>query len=275
MKVYWTKNLTYDKKDLVTDFCEKYNLTKEWRKGTDNNKGHYNLLDLDEKKETAKNIQTLCSTEKIKTTNRSNNTAAMSKFKNDIYNLYQEGASFDNIIELIDGFIEDAEEKWHGKIDKSVALAHIEKERNKTNSYWCKYIEEGRNIFTGNGRVLLVGAYEDINARSKRLIEIAKFLEGIIDKDCLIYDDKGTIYFYTFNQEKANLVRATQYFKKPLLKLLKEEHSDYDEIFSFNKDDFTKILSNMKHDEGGGFIEISEGDNIAISFLRNIKCLNI
>ena len=270
MKVYWTKKLTYDKKELIDDFCEKHNIQMEWQKGTDGNKGYYKLIDLDEREETAQLIQSFYGEEKIKTTKRSNHTAAMSSIKNSLYYLSQEGLIFEEMIELVDEYIRDAEKKWHIKIDKSVVLTYIKKQQEKTNIYREKHIERGKQIFSGNGKALLVGAYKDITTRSKRLIQVAQFLEGIIDEDYLIYDHKGLFYFCTFNDEETNLLSAIKYFKRPLLQILGELHFDHDEIFSSNKDDFTKSLSMMRDNDGGGFIDLSNEDEIVMSFLRNI-----
>ncbi len=269
MKVYWTKELTRNKRNLIEDFCRKHDLIKEWKKGTENNQEYYNLIDLDEKEETEQNILNFCTEINIKITKRSNDTAAMTQFKNYTYGVHQNGASFENIIEKMDDFIHDAEVRWHGKIDKDVALAHIKREEDKENSYWSKHITEGKDIFRGNGSVLLVGAYIDLTSRCERLIKLAKFLEGLIDQDCLIYNYKGGFFFSTFDEEKTNLIAVIRYFKKPLLKLLNEEDFHHDNIFSFDKNDFTEKLSNMRHKKGGGFKDLSDRDEIVLSFLRS------
>ncbi len=269
MKVYWTKELTYDTKRLLEDFCKKHDLIKEWRKGTDNNQGHYNLIDLNEKEETEQHILNFCTAKKIKITNRSNDTAAMTQFKNQVYSISQEGASFENIIELIDDIINESEKKWCGKIDKDNALAYIKKQENKENTYLDKHIARGKEIFSGDGKVLLIGAYADLNNHSERLLKVVKFLEGFIDQDCLIYEHKSSFYFCTFDDEKTNLSAVVKYFKKQLLQLLNEEYFDYDEIFSFNKNDFTEALSKMRHENGGGFKDLSDKDEVVLSFLRS------
>ena len=269
MNVYWTKELTYKKIHLIENFCKKHDLIKEWKKGTDNNKGHYNLIDLHEQVDIEQKILDFCKAKKIKITKRSNHTAAMREFKNYVYITHQNGASYKNIIKTMEYVICKAEREWCTTINRDVALKYIDSEEKKENNYWYKHTAKGKDIFKGKGSVLLVGAYEDIATRSERLIKVAKFLEGFIDQDCLIYDHKGSFFFCTFDDEQTNLISVVKYFKKPLLKLLEEEAFDYEDIFSFDKDDFTQVLSAIRHENGGGFKDLSGGDEIALSFLRS------
>jgi len=257
MKVYWTKSLKYDSINIIDDFCKKNNLIKEWQKQP---KSHYVLIDTLDRDEIKQLVFNLVG-EDTRVTSRSNKVAATAQAKAIIYNLIDEGIEADDLRESIKSIIGESEQKWGGEIHSETIYKYAESELERIHDYSIMIQVKAREIFKGTGKVVMVGAYESLNSRSKRLIELAEFLEGMIDRDCFIYDHKGGFFFITLNEDVGNLPKVLKFNNFLISKILGEDEVE----LNFNAHEFNESIYPMiRVSQGGGFLILDDMKKIDI-----------
>lgn len=271
MKVYWTKTLKYSNREIIDLFCKKHDLTKEWRRSP---KSHYVLIDALDREDMYQTVFDFVG-EDVRVTSRSNDVAVMKEAKSIIYNAINDGCEEDDLKDIMHDTVKRLEKKWRGKADLDALHKYMDENISRVKGYMEKIESRARRIFIGDGKIVLVGAYENINgSRGERLMKLASFLDGMLDTDCIIYDHKGTFYLIPCDENyghtsmsgnKGKLKSVVEYNRMIIEKILQDDF-----YFRFDAGEFYKeTLPRIRRDEGGGFLIVNSKNNACISRFEN------